>query len=86
MTYLYTVILNKYLICLSTFSLLTFTISLKAHNGKKILDTVKKYHILPFFSMRCKNFIYRRVKNLFMHGDYEVLCKFYQGRKFLCLT
>ena len=49
MTYLYTVILNKYLICLSTFSLLTFTISLKAHNGKIILDTVKKYHILPFF-------------------------------------
>ena len=75
MTYLYTVILNKYLICLSTFSLLTFTISLKAHNGKIILDTVKKYH-----------FIYRGVKNLFMHGDYEVLCKFYQGRKFLCLT
>ena len=49
MTYLYTVILNKYLICLSTFSLLTFTISLKAHNGKIILDTVKSTTFYPFF-------------------------------------
>ena len=64
MTYLYTVILNKYLICLSTFSLLTFKISLKAHNGKIILDTVKKYHILPFFSMRCKNFILQTSEEL----------------------